>query len=106
MKHRIPFQSVFYLAIDGEVQLHTIQINSSGNAPFGGPPVPGYMPTPGHMPMPVPGSQAHGYIPSSTGHMSMPGVPPGSAPPYASGYNAYPGQTQNSPYLYVNYFSY
>lgn len=106
MKHRMPFQTVFYIAIDGEAQLHAIQIDSSGNRPFGGPAMPGYMSTPGHMSMPmpgqmpVPGSQAHGYT------SSMPGIPPGSVPPYTSGYSAYPGQTHNSPYLHVNCFAY
>jgi len=116
MKHRIPFQSVFYLAIDGEAQLHSIHINSPGNTQFGGPtrpmpgnppgymPMPGQMPIPGQMPMPgqmtMPGSYAPGHIPSA-GH--MPGAPPGTVPPYASGYCAYPGQTHNSPYLQVCY---
>jgi len=106
MKHRIPFQSVFYLAIDGEAQLHSIQINSGGSTQFGGPTMsmpgnpPGYMPIPGQMPMP--GSYAPGHM-SSAGSMHMPGAPPGTVPPYASGYSAYPGQTHNSPYLQVCY---
>jgi len=49
---------------------------------------------PGQMPM------SGGYAP---GHMHMPGAPPGTVPPYASGYSAYPGQTHNSPYLEVCY---
>lgn len=114
MKHRIPFQSICYIAIDGDAQLHSININSSGHVPFGGPtmPVPGNppgcmpMPVPGQMPMPgqvpMPGSYTSGYGPS-VGSMPMPGHSAGNIPPYASGYNnAYPGQTQHSPYLQVN----
>lgn len=116
MKHRIPFQSVFYIAIDGEAQMHNIQVNSGGNGPFGGSPMPGYMPMPGQMPipgqmpmpgqMPIPGSHAPGYMATSGHNMPIPGVPSGSVPSYASGYpNAYPGQTLNSPYLQVKYWN-
>lgn len=103
MKHRIPFQSVYYLAIDGEAQLHTIQINSPGY--ISNMPTPGLMPMPGQMSMPgqmpMSGSHVPGFMPSA-GHTHMPGVPPGTVPQYASGYNAYPGQNHNSPYLHVN----
>lgn len=113
MKHRISLQSVFYLAVDGDAQLHTIQINSGGpsmsmprnplgymptpgHVPMPGQmPMPGHMPMPGQMPMPLPGNPP-GYMPSAT-QVPMPGVP---------GYSAYPGQTQNSPYLYVRFYNF
>lgn len=88
MKHRIPFASVFYLAVDGEAQLHCVQIVSGGCGTFGGPTTPmhgpGYMPSAGHH------------------HTHMPGIPPGPVPQYGTAqYGAYPGQTHNSPYLQV-----
>lgn len=108
MKHRMPFQSVFYLAVDGEAQLHSIQISGGsptmsmpGN-PSGYLPVPGQMPMPGQVPMPgqmnIPGNQP-GYMPA--GQMPMPGVHGTVGAPYSTGYGAYPGQSHNSPYLQV-----
>ncbi|XP_050533678.1 galectin-4-like [Daktulosphaira vitifoliae] len=88
MKHRMPFQSVSYLAIDGDFQMQNLRIQTGGNGSA--------MPTPGFMPMPG----QPGNVPT-TGHMSMPGPPLGCIP-NSPNYSAYPGQTHYSPYLQKN----
>ncbi|XP_050442338.1 galectin-4 isoform X2 [Adelges cooleyi] len=102
MKHRMPFQSVYYLAIDGEAQLHNISIISGGNVGSASMPTPGvptgFLPSGGGHNMPMPGQPGGMPMPGHPGGMPMPGHP-GSMTGVPHGYKAYPGQTHHSSYL-------
>jgi len=87
--HRIPYQRVTYLAIDGEVTLSLIQYEGGSSVPgigmsFVPPPMP-----------PVPPPHVPGSLPYPTVPGTMPyGAPP---PPFPDGYAYQPGYGQSYP---------
>lgn len=93
--HRIPYQRVTYLAIDGEVTISLIQYEGGSSVPGTGV---GFVPTPMAPipPPPLPGPLP--YPTNSTVYPTVPGAVPYGAPPPVPGSYAYqPGYGQGYP---------
>ncbi|XP_021923647.1 galectin-4-like isoform X2 [Zootermopsis nevadensis] len=93
--HRIPYQRVTYLAIDGDVTISLINYEGGSRVPGGGvgfvPPLMTPVPPP-----PMPGSVP--YPTNPTAYPTVPGaVPYGAPPPVPGGYAYQPGYAHGYP---------